>query len=580
MLMALTLISSFVGVMSTSGTAHAQTTSPKGATTITTKSNFCANLGKKYQASSGAQMFCNGPQPSGPTSKTVGANAGLGTNVDAASFAEDVAPSGVRAYGQSEVSVAGVGTYVVEAWNDATAFFSGCGASQYKEEATGFGFSANGGKSFVDQGGLPNANCNTALYGGDPSVEAWQPGGTAYFYISSLYNPAFTQKGPPADARSFIAMDACKATGTGASAQVSCGQPIIIAASSQCQTQNGNTFCSFLDKEYLSIDPVHGRLYASYDEFGFNGSQVELAACDIGTATGEIGPLGGTAGAPVCESGGSGSQAAPNPPYFVVAPPDTNFCENEGAYPAVNTATGDVYVAYEHNWASSLFAFPGNICTSVPVQNVVNYVPASCLTLAATSTCSGPAASNAVNVTSMEAAFIPGYSRFPMNDFPRIAVSSKVGTVSITWNDARFHPAGDILLQSFNLTSLSGVQAAPVRLNSSIGGWHFLPGLRNADASGNLNIAFYGRATTNTAVTNVYAALGIDPRATGVPANTLVTTRSSDWSTVSSDINPNFGDYTDSYVIATPRAPYIGTKLYIAWSDGRLGVPQPFEAYH
>jgi hypothetical protein len=31
-------------------------------------------------------------------------------------------------------------------------------------------------------------------------------------------------------------------------------------------------------------------------------------------------------------------------------------------------------------------------------------------------------------------------------------------------------------------------------------------------------------------------------------------------------------------VIATPAAPYTGTTLYVAWSDGRLGVPQPFEA--
>ncbi len=303
--------------------------------------------------------------------------------------------------------MAGVGLYTVEAWNDSTGFFSSCGAPMNKEELTGLGFSANGGKSFVDVGGLPNANCNTAIYGGDPSVEAWQPGGTVYFYISSLYNPVPSPTGPPADARSFVAMDACKATGTGSSALISCSNPIIIAASSQCQTQNGNTFCSFLDKEFLSIDPARGRLYATYDEFGPTGTQVELAVCDIGTPTGGTGALGGTAGAPVCKNGGAGSQAAPNPPYFIVAGADANNCENEGAYPAVDTATGDVYAAYEHNWSTSLFAFPGNKCTSLPVQNVVNYVPFTCLTLTATSACTRPAATNAVSITSMEAAFIP-----------------------------------------------------------------------------------------------------------------------------------------------------------------------------
>jgi len=539
---------------------------------------FCANLGKKYQASSGAQMYCNGVQHSG-IGATNSSSGTSGSNVNAASPSEDVAPSGVRAYGQSEVSVAGTGSYVVEAWNDATAFFSSCGAPMSKEEATGFGFSSNGGKSFVDQGGLPNANCNNDLYGGDPSVEAWQSGGSSYFYVSSLYNgvPSLTT-GFPLDARSYIAMAACKATGSGSSAVIHCSQPIIIGASTQCQKQQGFTFCSFLDKDFLSIDPVHGRLYATYTEFGFTGSSVELAMCDIGTSSGGTGALGGTAGAPVCVNGGSGSQSKTTSPYFVVAPPDANACENEGAYPAVDVKTGSVYVAYEHNWSTSLFAFPGNLCTSLPVQNVVNYVPFSCLTLTATSPCTGPMVKNAFNITSMQAAIIPGYSRFPMNDFPRIAVSDQYGTVSLVWNDARSHIAGDILMQSYDLVSLTSVQSSPLRINSSIGGWHMLPALRNANANGTLNISFYNRTSANSAVTNVYAALNMNPRATGTFANTLITTQTSNWTNVSSDINPNFGDYTDNYVIATTGGSLTGMKVYVAWSDGRLGVPQPFEA--
>jgi hypothetical protein len=41
---------------------------------------------------------------------------------------------------------------------------------------------------------------------------------------------------------------------------------------------------------------------------------------------------------------------------------------------------------------------------------------------------------------------------------------------------------------------------------------------------------------------------------------------------VSSDIIPNFGDYTDNFAV--------GSHDYVAWSDGRLGVPQPFMAQH
>lgn len=563
------LVLAVASIMFVGGSGTVQGARASGNTT--TKSNFCSGLGTKYQASQAAQMYCYGPQPNAqkpPASRS----GSFGSNVNAANPAEDVAPGGSRAYGQSEESVAGQGRYVVEAWNDATGFFATCPSPMSKEELTGFGFSTNGGKSFTDEGGLPNANCANDLYGGDPSVEVWKAGGTTYFYVSSLYNPTGSNT---TDVRSFIAMDVCQVTGSGSSAQLSCGQPVMIGASSQCETFDGFSFCSFLDKDFLSIDPVHGRLYATYTEFGLDGSTIEeAAACDIGTSTGGPGPAGGTAAHPVCYNGSLGSTASPSPPYLVVAPGDPNFCENEGQYPAVDVATGDLYTAYEHNW----FTNTGGTCATEPAQDVMNYIPFSCLTLTPTSPCSGPAAVNAATITSMDAAFIPGYNRFPMNDFPRLAVSDAAGTVSMVWNDARFHPAGDILLQSFNLVSLSGVQNGPIIVNSSKGGWHMLPGLRNANSSGNLTITFYGRASANTAKTSVFAAVNVNPRATrNVTSNTTVTTGTSNWDNVSSDIVPNFGDYTDAYVIATTSGTFTGTKVYVAWADGRLGVPQPFE---
>jgi hypothetical protein len=47
-----------------------------------------------------------------------------------------------------------------------------------------------------------------------------------------------------------------------------------------------------------------------------------------------------------------------------------------------------------------------------------------------------------------------------------------------------------------------------------------------------------------------------------------ITTGSTDWAGTGSLIDPNFGDYTDN---ATD-----GTRTYFTWSDGRIGVPQPF----
>jgi hypothetical protein len=532
---------------------------------------FCNRLGSSIQASQGAQMYCFGPQANGaarskariagPTTATKGHT----PNVDAATPQEDVSPSGVQAFGQSEVSIASAGPYVVEAWNDATGFFALCGSPMNKEELTGFGFSTDGGATFTDLGGLPNNNCDTSRYEGDPSVQAYTVGGSTYFYISSIFIPFSVPE-------NALAMTACKVTGSGSSATLSCGQPIITAISSDCQTFSGFTFCSFLDKEFLSIDPARGRLYMSYTEFGtsfpnFNGV-IELATCDLSNPA-----------SPTCHNGSDGGATgagAPAAPYFVVAPGDQAGCENEGAYPAVDQATGDVYVAYEHNWATNIFGcFPG---PTGPTQIVLNHVPASCLTLTSTSPCSGPDKTAAANIVSMDAAFIPGYNRFPMNDFPRIAVSGPAGTVSIVWNDARLHPAGDIFVQSYQLGSLAPVQAAPVQLNSSAGGWHMLPAV-SADGSGTLNVSFYGRSSANTAVTDVFAALRVDPRTLATPrSNTLVTSVASDWNAVSSDIVPNFGDYTDNYVLVTPGRHSASSTLFVAWSDGRLGLPQPFEA--
>jgi hypothetical protein len=142
----------------------------------------------------------------------------------------------------------------------------------------------------------------------------------------------------------------------------------------------------------------------------------------------------------------------------------------------------------------------------------------------------------------------------------------------MVWNDARTNPLGDILLRSYALGTLSPVQAAPVRLNTGTEGLHFLPAVRNPSPSGKIGVIWYDRTTPSTTITNVRAALNLDPRLAAPPSsNVLVTSAPSDWNAVSSDIVPNFGDYTDDYAN--------NGLLYAAWSDGRLGLPQPFEAH-
>lgn len=543
---------------------------------------FCKKLGKIYQASAGAQNFCFGLQRSGPVSNhgpAAGPQAVVAApaNVNAASLAEDVSPTGVRGYGQSETSIAASGRYVVEAWNDSTTFFSACPSPANKEESTGFAFSANGGRSFTDLGGLPNAHCATDFYVSDPSVSAYKVGGSTYFYISSMFDS------PTGTGNSMIALTACKVTGVGLGARLACGQPVIIASSTFCMTQQVGpgqtaTFCNFLDKEYITIDPARHRLYATVTEFPMNvgglGTRIELGVCDLGSAAGGRGPAGGTPAAPVCENNKAGKHG-----YLIVVPASATDCENEGAYPAVDPVTGNVYIGYESNWGTSI-PFTTAHCLSTPVKDVLDMVPFKCLPLASHAAC-GASVSRDVPVVSLESAIIPGYTRFPGNDFPRLAVSDPAGTVSMVWNDTRAHPEGDILLQSFNLGSLARVQARPVELDRPVAGaLNFLPALRGADASGHLDVAWYSRHSVTTSDTNVYAAIGVNPRTRTAPAtNTLITSVASNWDNAVSDINPNFGDYTDDAIAVTGSPPYVGSTLYIAWSDGRIGVPQPFEAH-
>jgi hypothetical protein len=213
---------------------------------------------------------------------------------------------------------------------------------------------------------------------------------------------------------------------------------------------------------------------------------------------------------------------------------------------------------------------------------VLVHLPESCLTSASPSPCSPPFSEATVNIVSTAATQVPGYNRFPSNDFPRIAVSDAAVTVSIVWNDARNTPLGDILMQSFNLGSLGAVQSAPVKLNNDgTSALHFLPAVRNADSKGLLSVSWFDRRLNpGSALTDVYAALGVDPRTTSTPSNSRVTDVSSNWLAVSSDIVPNFGDYTDNFIVTTGTGKKASSIFYVAWSDGRLGVPQPFEAHH
>lgn len=546
------------------------------------KASFCAQLGKTFQASAGAQMFCFGPQTSGTpgthqfatdsaATPDIQSSSGGLANVDAANTNEDRTHSGAFIGGQSETSIAATGSYVVEAWNDGTGFFAGCGSPNYKEELTGYAFSSDKGKTFTDLGGLPNLNCsNGSLWEGDASVGVYTNSGFTYFYISSLYYCTDTSGCPKQTQGGIaVALTACQAAGN----VLSCGQPVVVATGN-CNgvTNTTTTSCfPFLDKDYLTVDKNRRRLYISFTDFTQTATsttstslnEIDVAACDLDD------PM-----SPVCSNGTTNGKH-----YVTVQATDPNGCEQEGAYPAVRESTGDVYVGYEYNWITN-FLGTSNCVNNAPTLEVITDIPGRCLPdpdhTKVSSCTAGSFNQNSTAIVSTDAAVVPGYNRSQMNDFPRIAVSDHYGTVSLVWNDARNTPLGDILLQSYDLNSLNYIQAVPVQLNSdrNFGDMHTMPGLKNASSDGLLNVTWYDRrgANAGTGKTDVYGALNVVPTTSSTPgSNTRITNTSTDWLATSSIIFPNFGDYTDNYVAAD--------ILYVSWSDGRSGVPQPYEAH-
>jgi len=554
-------------------------------------SPLCQRLAGYHLASSAAWAFCKGPQSHGPVGPGAHVPAAgpdardpaaghrvpvAPANVDAASPAEDVTPSGLRFYGQSNASIAASGRYVVEAWTDTTGLYSNCPSP--KAQITGLGFSSDGGKTFTDLKGPPDAGCaqDHYRYIGWPSVAAYRAGGDTYFYIASTF------RNDQAVGQEFEALAACQVTGPPGRASLRCSQPVIAAASSRCRLtgpSHRERECSSLDRVFLAADPAHGRLYAAFTEFGFYDSgAVEASVCDLGTPAGRAGPVGGTPAEPACEHGAPlrkvGTNKFAGKPYLTIQQPDPNNCENLGAHPAADTARGDLYVGWEYNFAAA-----SGPCRNKPTRNMVAKVPRRCLVLRAVSPCAGPSARASVPITSVPEP--PGYfTEGSPNDFPRLAVSDQAHMVAMVWNDARFHPYGDVLLQSFGLASLRPVQARPVVLDAPHrGGMTLMPAV-STTAAGLLDATWYSRESLTTTYTAIKGAIGVSPRATRTPAtNITITSMPSDWRHQVFDIVSNFGEHTDNTLDATSTKPYVGGTLYVAWTDGRTGVPQPYAAH-
>jgi hypothetical protein len=472
---------------------------------------------------------------------------GFGSNVDANDPNRDLLT------GQSETAIAASGRRVLAAWNDAT----GIGftdSTQLRASVTGVGFSSDGAQHFSDLLGLPNGDPDQQWFG-DPTIVSID---ARHFIVGSLYFPSFRacSDGLPAGLNLAISVGTVNSAGT----SVNFSDPIEVA--------KGNNLCdsgpslALLDKPFLAYDGKSRILAMSYTRVFLTRRASGLGQIEVVRAHVPASPARLTTRSfrrvvlwteePFCLNGSEANQCG---------------AINSGAYPAVSPS-GDIYVAWERNIISN-FLFSGDPYV---------YIHAAVVPVAANRPSVGGVdkpyvvtegqrnSSPAGGVKSLDGTVISGYSRGIGQDFPRVAWYEPLHRLLVVWNDASAHPLGDIWMRTIgqHLAWASPIERVNDPADYTL---HFMPAV-SVRSDGTVCTSWYDRRLggTDSSRTDYFGECRPDPATAA--SDFRLTTGSTDWAGTSSLISPNFGDYTDNTST--------GTTTYFTWSDGRLGVPQPF----
>lgn len=492
--------------------------------------------------SSGAKAWFLGPDTQSGRTRAGTSRVAFGSNVDANDPRADLAA------GQSETAIAASGGTVLAAWNDATGFLVQP-ATDRRASLTGVAVSTDGAHSFTDLQGLPNNRPNQQWFG-DPTAVAID---NRHFVIGSLYLPSNGFDCANGPARFQLAVSVAT---VGAAGGATFTRPIVTADGGDfCKLINGGkppSNLAFLDKEWLGYDPASRTLVMSYTRFffGFGGQsgqgQVEITRAKVPANPSQL---------------ASRNFGAP-----ITVWPEEPRVENEGAYVSVARG-GDAYVAWERNWITNLFNGNPFVYEHVALVPRGAFAPTVGGPAYPRIVTLGQANSNGLGgVRSLDSVAISGYNRGLGNDFPRIAVDQPAGKVLVAWNDATRHPLGDIYLRALPMNlNITG----PIRKVNDDNSYalHFLPAV-SVRGDGSVATSWYDRRIggANSTRTDYFGEISA-PSSGNVP-DFRITTGSTDWNATSSLITPNFGDYTDNASS--------GAVTYYLWSDGRLGVPQPF----
>ena len=190
--------------------------------------------------------------------------------------------------GQSEQSVASWGQYVLVAWNDGLGFVPASGM-----DSQGFGYSTDGGATFVD-GGYPPHPTSTK-WTSDPIVTVNEKTGE-FYYCGLLSNAGANLAG----------IGVVRATFSGST--LTWDTPHVVRTVPA--TNN------FLDKQWMVADSLTGNLYLSYTKFDASDSIMFQRSTDQGVTWGPVLQLSSNAAAGAVQ--GSRPVVGPNGEVYVV----------------------------------------------------------------------------------------------------------------------------------------------------------------------------------------------------------------------------------------------------------------------
>jgi hypothetical protein len=337
-------------------------------------------------------------------------------------------------FGRSETTIAasGNGHFMVLGWNDAEGF---CGepfpiplpCDTDTPGFSGFGYSSDGGKTFIDGGAPPIGDrigfgpgpSGVSLSGefitlGDPSMDVGGYGNDTFYYanLAEFRDQFHVNFGP--DPTAGVVVHIGEFT---RGKNFSWNDAVLL--------QSPNYPNDFLDKEHIAADKRgnSANVYVTVTNFIGIGSNPFIGFGQIEAYS--------------SPDGGETWSRSIIQPDETISVPDTGIV-NQGSEPVVGP-DGTVYVAWERGWLFPTFGetVTPEIRVARSADNGATWIPAAS---------GGDPAGTLVSKICSGALFPPvGYNRLTTNDFPRISVAQSGtdrGRVYVTWQDCRIANGG------------------------------------------------------------------------------------------------------------------------------------------